>query len=66
MSYGKYIVSDRLVNSNSQNRDSGVDIDLGPLPSPVCNSKQNPDSSLGNNTSGQQAATSTRAALTVN
>lgn len=55
----------RSVNSNSENRDSGVaDIDLGPLPSPPVHSpKQHPDDSLENSPSSQ--ATPKRAALTV-
>lgn len=56
----------RSVNSNSENRDSGVsDIDLGPLPSPpIRNAKQQPDNSFGNSSSPQQA-TPKRSALTV-
>lgn len=54
------------MNSNSENRDSGVaDIDLGPLPSPPVRSpKQHPEDSFGNNPPSQQA-TPKRAALTV-
>jgi len=55
----------RSVNSNSENRDSGVsDIDLGPLPSPpVKSTKQHLDDSFGNSPS--QQTTPKRAALTV-
>lgn len=56
----------RSVNSNSENRDSGVaDIDLGPLPCPPVHSpKQHPDDTFENNTPSQQA-TPKRTALTV-
>jgi IQ motif/SEC7 domain-containing protein len=57
--------NNRSVNSNSENRDSGVsDIDLGPLPSPpVKSTKQHLDDSFGNSPS--QQTTPKRAALTV-
>lgn len=61
-----FILIFRSVNSNSENRDSGVaDIDLGPLPSPPVRSpKQHPDDTFENGSPSQQA-TPKRAALTV-
>lgn len=56
----------RSVNSNSENRDSGVsDIDLGPLPTPpVKSNKQHLDVSFDKSSSSQQT-TPKRPALTV-
>jgi len=50
----------RSINSNSENRDSGVsDIDLGPLPSPPTRNSKQHDSF------GKNQATPKRPALTV-
>jgi len=60
-----FILICRSVNSNSENRDSGVaDIDLGPLPSPPVRNPKHPDDTFENSSPSQQA-TPKRAALTV-